>query len=238
MGAGFMLASPDTWKRVYQVIKRETGPRTRALSLIGAGTIPYLVLLPFAISINLITDGNVKPGFMQASPFGGNVIFTAAALGMIASFLSSFDSALLASAHIQLIQRRTLREVPSEEPRFHVIMIVAFGIVWLLFLGGLGFTTNAWLLGNLLMGAYAAIAGVQIGTRGDLSRLRAKWLHWIFAIAALIWVTYFVVKYEALKVPVKESVNTVPMGVAVFFVSALLCLVLSSARGKTKHDES
>src|SRR5438128_12530917 len=97
---------------------KKTGTRTRALALIGAGTIPYLVLLPFAISINLITDGNVKPGFMQASPFGGNVIFTAAALGMIASFLSSFDSALLASAHVQLIQRRTLREVPSEEPRF------------------------------------------------------------------------------------------------------------------------
>jgi hypothetical protein len=234
MGAGFMLASPDTWKRVYQVIKRETGARARTFALIGAGTIPYLILLPVAFSLNLISGGNVKHGFMSATSLSGNIIFTMAALGLIASFLSSFNSALLAGVHLQLIQRRTLIEAPSEEPRFHVIMILAFAAIWLAFLGGLRFTTNAWLLGNFLMGPYAAIAGVQIGTRGDLSRLPRNALLWIIPIGGSIWLIYFAVKYDKLIIPNKESVNTVPMGVVIFFTLALLCLLFTRFRRTNK----
>ena len=235
MGAGFMLASPDTWKRVYQVIKRQTGVRTRNVALIGAGAIPYLILLPFAISLNLSSDGNVKLGFMRATSLTGNVIFTVAALGLIASFLSSFNSALLASVHLQLIQRRTLGKATSEEPRFHVIMILAFAAIWLAFIGGLRFTTNAWLLGNFLMGPYAAIAGIQIGTRGDLSRIPRNALLWLIAIGALIWLIYFAVKYDSLMTPNKESVNTVPMGVVIFFTLALLCLMFTFFGGLIKR---
>lgn len=235
MGSGFMLASPDTWKRVYQVIKRQTGAKSQTFALIGAGTIPYLILLPFALSINIATDGNVKTGFMRSTSVAGNVMFTAAALGLISSFLSSFNSALLSSVHLQLIQRRTLEEVSSEEPRFHVIMILSFAFTWLMFLGGLRFTTNAWLLGNFLMGPYAAIAGLQIGTRGDLSRLPRNSLHYLLAIGALIWVTYFALKYDSLKIPNKESVNTVPVGVIIFFTMALLCLLSNFVQGVMKR---
>jgi len=225
MGLGFMLASPDTWKRVFQVFMRDTGPRLRSVSLVGAGTLPYLVLFPFAITLSLNPDDRVKTGFMTATSLSGNLIFTAASLGLIASFLSSFNSAMLASAHVQLIVYRKNREVDSERLRFYWIMIAVLFVIWLLFEFGVRFKyNNPWLLGNFLMGAYAAIGGIQVGTRGDLKRLPQYGVAIIFFLAMLFWVMYFGSKLDALRTPTIYSVNTVPIGVLVFFGTAFLSL--------------
>jgi len=224
MGLGFMLASPDTWKRVFQVLKRGKGPRLRALSLVGAGALPYLVLLPFAITISFRPNERVKPGFMASTSLSGNWIFTAAALGLISSFLSSFDSAMLAGAHVQLITYRRQRRVKSERLRFYWIMVAVLFVIWLLFESGIRFG-NPWLLGNFLMGAYAAIAGIQVGTRGNLSRLPPYSMFVIIFVSMLFWLMYFGSKLEALKTPTIYSVNTVPMGVVVFLGAAFLSVI-------------
>src|SRR5205085_5262412 len=134
-----------------------------------------------AITISLNPEGPVKKGVMLSPSLSGNFIFMAAALGLLASFLSSFNSALLASVHIQLMLRRKKVGLKFEEPGFHWRMVTVLLAICLLFVGARTMFSNPWLLGNLLMGIYAAIAGIQIGTRWNISRLPKNSLHWIFA---------------------------------------------------------
>lgn len=223
MGLSFMLASPDTWKRVFQVLKRETGPGLRVLSLAGAGLLPYVALLPLAIALSQYQPSSrVKPGFMASTSLSGNWVLTGAALGLIASFLSAFSSAIVAAAHVQLLMYRKKRRVPSEWLRFYGIMIAILFIIWLLFESAIRFT-NPWLLGNFLMGAYAAIAGVQVGTLGNIRRLPRFSLPIIFVISMFFWVMYFGSNIAFLKTPTIYSVNTVPLGVGIFLGTAALC---------------
>jgi hypothetical protein len=236
MGLGFLLASPDTWKRVFQVRRRGRSARVRALTFISVGTLPYALLLPFAIAINLNADGPVKKGVMLSPSLSGNLVFVAAALGLIASFLSSFNSALLSSVHVQLMLRRKKAGRVAEVPRFHWLMAIALCVICLIFEAGTLFG-NPWLLGNLLMGAYAAIAGVQIGTRGNVSRLPENGLLWVLAVVMVGWLLYFFSTMGIPKAPTIYSVNTVPGGVLVFFATALLCLllILGGRRNARRH---
>jgi hypothetical protein len=227
MGMGFLLASPDSWKRVFQVGKRKTSHGVRTLILVGVGILPYLVLLPFAIAANMSSGGGpIKRGAMLSPSQYGNFIFAGAALGLVASFLSSFDSALVASVHIQLMLRRKKVGVKNEEAGFYWRMVTVLLTICSLFVAARLMFSNPWLLGNLLMGMYAAIAGVQIGTRGDISRLPENSLHWVFALGFVGWFLYFVYSPGFSEVPTLYSVNTVPAGVCVFFATAILSKLL------------
>lgn len=222
MALAFLLASPDTWKRVFQVNKRRSRPSVRVLTFVSVGILPYVLLLPFAATISVNPDGPVKKGIMLSPSLSGSLVFVAAALGMVASFLSSFNSALLASVHVQLLLRRKKVGVTAEEAGFYWRMVTVLLTICLLFFGARAIFSNPWLLGNLLMGAYAAIAGVLIGTRGDVSRLPENGLQWIFAIGIVGWFLYFLSSPGFSKVPTIRSVNTVPVGVCVLFTTALL----------------
>ena len=230
MGLGQMLASPDTWKRVFQVSKTRRRPGIRVAILICVGTLPYLVLLPIAVAISLNTDGPIRKGVAQARAVADNRVFAVAAVGIVASFLSAFTSALLASVHVQLMLRRKRLGDKLEEAGFYWRMVAALVTVGVLFVGAL-YTfidpspnkfNNPWLLGNMLMGAYAAIAGVQAGTRGDISRLPRNSLLLIFGVVISGWLLYFFNSPGFTREPKIESVNTVPIGVGFFFVTALL----------------
>jgi hypothetical protein len=230
MGLGQVLASPDTWKRVFQVSKKRRRPITRVVILVCVGTLPYLVLLPIAIAISLNTNGPIRKGVAQARAVANNSVFAVAALGLVASFLSAFTSALLASVHVQLMLRRKRVGDKLEEAGFYWRMVAALVAIGVLFVGSLyifnneslfGFN-NAWLFGNILMGAYAAIAGVQAGTRGDISRLPKNSLLLIFGLVMSGWLLYFFNSPGFTKEPKIESVNTVPIGVGFFFFTALL----------------
>src|SRR5205085_5633642 len=79
MGLGFLLASPDSWKRVFQVNKRKSRPGIRILTFMGVGILPYVVLLPFAITISLNLDGPVKKGVLLSPSLSGNFVFVVVA---------------------------------------------------------------------------------------------------------------------------------------------------------------
>src|SRR6202048_3135174 len=105
-------------------------------------------------------------------------LFIAAALGLIACFLSAFDSAVLASVHVALILQRQRRGVPIETARFHWLMVTVLITVFFLFEGLLSFD-NPYLLANLLLGPYAIIAGIQAGTKAMPGRLPEDSVLWI-----------------------------------------------------------
>jgi hypothetical protein len=232
MGLGLLVASPDTWKRVFQVSRRGSSPRVRFLTFVGVGVMPYIVLLPFAITVGLLAEGGAarrSVGFSARAP--SNLLFAAAALGLIASFLSAFNSALLASVHLGLMLVRKkvgMRSemLKSEVSRFYWLMSAALLTIFFLFKALPSLTNNAYLLGNFLLGAYALIGGVQIGTRGAVSRLPEHSLLLLFAFGLAIWSVYFVSAGGLPEVPSLNQVNMVPAGVLLFFVAALLCQIL------------
>jgi Na+/proline symporter len=226
MGVGLLAASPDAWKRVFLVSRKKSRPSLRFLTLVSVGIMPYLVLLPFAMIIGPIPDGEVNTGLVFSSLLTGNVLFVAAALGLIASFLSSFDSALLASVHVGLILKRKRTPAKSETSRFHWLMVTALLTIYLLFSGLTAFG-NPYLLGNLLLGAYAVTAGVQIGSRGSVSRLPENSLLWIYVVGLVGWFLYFTHKLGLPTVPTTYQVNTVPGGVILFFITAFACQIVS-----------
>lgn len=227
MGLGLLVASPDTWKRVFQVRRRGSSRRVRFLSFVGVGVMPYVVLLPFAITVSLLAGGGAaRRSLVFAAPAPGNLLFVAAASGLIASFLSAFNSALLASVHLGLMLVRKKVGVRREMSRFYWLMSAALLAVFFLFRALPSLTSNAYLLGNFLLGAYALIAGVQIGARGAVSRLPEHSLLLLFSVGLAGWSVYFVSAGGLPEVPSLNMVNMVPPGVLLFFVTALLCQLL------------
>jgi len=243
MGMGLLLASPDTWKRVFQVNKKRQTSRSRLVTFVGMGILPYVVLLPFAITLNPKIDCGHK-SFVLPGGLSNDWLFMFIAMGLAASFLSSFNSALLGSVHVGLIMKRHHSIEPSEESRFYWLMVTVLIAVSVVFSVALYLLnspwplglSNPWLLGSLLMGAYAIIAGIQLGTRGKISRLRKDHLLWIVAIGILGWCLslYFFRKYAGLsRNPSLCSVNSVPIGVAVCAAITLMSALF--ALGGPKH---
>src|SRR5579864_402931 len=102
MGLGFVLASPDAWKRIFLVVDRGRRPR-RFLVFVLAGVLPFALLLPIGSRTPSIPDGAASVGALLGGLLSSNAIFVVAALGLIASFLSAFDSALLSTGQIGLV---------------------------------------------------------------------------------------------------------------------------------------
>lgn len=224
-GMGLLLASPDTWKRVFQVDRMKRKPIVRVLTFVGVGILPYLVLLPVALMLSLNVDRQVRRSFTLPPALSDNRVFVAAALGLIASFLSSFNGALLASVHLGIMMKRRVKKVESEELRFYIMMMAMLVIICLLFGAGIalfsnprwiGFT-NPWVLGNMLIGPGAAITGVQIGTFGNIARLPKYTLQWVLAVGTVGWFIYFIKSPGYSATPTIDSMKTVP-------AAALVCL--------------
>jgi hypothetical protein len=229
MGLGLLAAAPDAWKRVFIVTKFRKKTLLRFLTFIAVGIAPFLVLLPLAASASHIPDGVIDTGKMFAGLVTQNVLFTAVALGLIASFLSAFDSAVLASVHVGLMHWRKQRHIEVEVARFHWLMSTALLVIFLLF-SGLISLSNPYLLGNILLGLYAILAGVQVGTGAMPSRLPKNSLLWIVVVSFVSWFIYFwsIVKFP--EVPTTYEVNTVPGGVGIFLMVVVLCYTLSAWR--------
>jgi hypothetical protein len=242
MGAGLLLASPDTWKRVFQVNKKRPKFRSRYMTFVSVGMLPYIILLPFAITLNPRIDCGDK-AFVLPAGLINEWLFMFIALGLAASFLSSFNSALLGSVHVGLILKRHHSNTPYEESRFYWLMVtvlIAIAIVFSVALQVLNNPwpfglSNPWLLGNLLMGAYAIIAGIVIGTRGKIPRLRKDHLLWIAAVGICLWAIglYMFRKYAGLSGnPSLCSVNSVPIGVGLFVIVTGLTALLTIGGSK------
>jgi hypothetical protein len=233
MGFGLLAAAPDAWKRVFVVTTLRQRTIVRFAIFVAVGVGPFLALLPLGLLMAPIPDGPIDAQQIFSNFPTGNLLFVGISLGLIACLLSSFNSALLASVHVGLILRRTQRGIQTELPRFHWLMATVLVTIFLFYMGLFSFE-NPYLLGNLLLGPYAIIAGIQAGTRATPGRLPTNGVLWVAVLSFAIWVVYFSSVVGLPTTPTTYEVNTVPGGAIMFLIIAVTCKILSV--GKEQND--
>jgi len=175
-----------------------------------------------------LPDGQVDTRALLDGMLSSNGLFVAASLGLVASFLSSFNSALLASVQIGLILRR--RSTSADELKtFHWLMAVNLLIVTFGFLALLS-TGNPYFLANVLLGPYAVVAGVQFGSFGFVSKMREGALLWVAVLSLLAWFLYISSGEPIAAAPNTFELNTIPAGVMLFILVTSASWLLRSRR--------
>lgn len=228
MGFGLFGAAPDAWKRVFVVTRLRRKTLARFAIFAGIGIAPFLVLVPFGLVLRHVPDGTISLQHAFPGAPAHDLLFVGAAIGLVACFLSSFNSALLASVHISLIRRRMRHHTELELPRFHWLMVIMLSIIFCVFIVWCAFD-NPYLLGNMLLGPYAIIAGIQVGAGAAPGRLPENSVLWILGVGFVAWFLCFVSVVGLPTVPTTYEVNTVPFGVGVFLAVAIICRVLPKA---------
>jgi hypothetical protein len=233
MGFGLLATAPDAWKRVFVVATRRSPSLPRFAMFVVVGVAPFAALLPVALSVPPIPDGLVNAAQLFSRFPTNEYLFVAGSLGLIACFLSSFDSALLASVHVALILRRKRQGAEFEISRFHVLMGWTLVAIFFLF-AALISVGNPYLVANLLLGAYALIAGIQAGTHAMPTRLPENSVLWILVGGFSLWFMHLISTVGLPSTPTTYQVNSVPSAVALFLLVALGTKVLATGR---KHGD-
>ena len=224
MGFGFLLASPDAWKRVFLVSPGNKAKHWRFAVFTAVGIAPFLLLIPIGSLVRHIPDGPFDARTMWAGIAARETIFIAMASGLVASFLSAFSGALVVSVHVTLIAGRKIQRSPAELPRFHWLMVSALLMVVLLY-SALQSYANPYVLGTFLLGPYAILGGVMLGCRGAADSVPDGSLFWILMIGLILWLMYFG-SHGSTSVPSTFDANAVPWGVLLGVLTAVACKTL------------
>ena len=227
MGTGYILASPNTWKRIF--ITTKTGNKNSFWILVIAGLVPFILISP-----TLFTSGNASnidspiKFLVSIYSFTNPFIISILLLGFVSSFLSSFGSALISSVH--LISVKYLADGNSEEHErtiFNFRLGLTFLVINICFCLCLYFFKNPYFLGNLLLGPFAIISAILIGTNGFKNRLSTEVLMFITVGALLIWFIYLISIPNVIDKEVIDQIGTVPTGVIIAIFIALTTYLLS-----------
>ena len=107
MGIALPVGTLDTWKRVHLSLRRSRIYSSFWVMLL-AGFLPFLALTPLLIDLAQAGPQSKLPLelLFGEEPTAGLLI--ALLIGMISAFMSTFDSALVSSAHILLLRPRPL----------------------------------------------------------------------------------------------------------------------------------
>lgn len=227
IGFGFLITCPDVWKRVHLVNQRRAG-RRRILLLTLSGIGPFVVLIPLATLTPWVPDGPTDVGTILGGLLVDRRIVVVAGLGLVASFLSAFNSSLIASVHVALVvgRKRVTNANANETPRFHWLMASFLLTVSLAFMASLE-SENAYLLAMVLLGPFAVAAGVLAGTNGAPFRLRNESLVWLAALGTTGWFFVLLAFGVDWKVPSTREMELLPvaalMTLLVIPISAGLC---------------
>lgn len=224
MGLGFIVASPDVWKRVYLVSKTRQGSKRRFALFVAAGTAPFLLLVPMAGAVPHIPDGAIDANAMWARAAANQGLFVAAALCLVASFLSAYNGALTVAVHLGVIAQRRIHASDNEISRFYWLMAVALCVIVCGF-AALSSVSNPYLLGNFLLGPYAVLAGVYLGGRGSVQAFPRGAVLWIVTLGTVGWFVYFA-SHGMPQVPTTYQINTVPGAVLLACVVTLVSRLL------------
>ena len=231
MGFGFIISSPDTWKRVFVSVKFR-GKRT-FYTLIIAGCIPFILLLPLGfIEVANITEivhfKFVIEYLNRINPIYNIFIM----LGILSCFLSSFDSAMISSVHPLLLIKDSYRNNSSKKM---VLIRYYWGSLFvaliLIFLAFESISKNSYLIGSIMLGPYAVIVGIMIGSNGLKRRFSKEFLIWTSAITLLFWNMYLFLTYPSLlEGPLLEQIESIPIGVLVLLIIIAFSHILTKKR--------
>lgn len=226
MGASFILASPDTWKRVSVAQKRYDRHGVTRLAL--SGLFPFALVLPLLVSATERPLDRDSPPIMLFSAGTGPLTTALITLGMAASFLSSFDSALVVAAHTSLARRR--QENSNLLSNYQLTLALFFSAVFFAALSLSVAVGNAYLLANLLIGPYAVIGGLVLATRGLRIPTRGDGIAWGVLAILVVWTFYVLNQPSVLARPSFEQINTVPVGVGIFVLTFIAGKMFSGGR--------
>jgi len=136
----------------------------------------------------------------------------------LASFLSSFDSAFIASVHLLIIcNLKEKKDIPRERILFYKYIGLVFILLNILFitLPGIGIK-NCYFIANFLLGIYAIAASLLLATEGLKLEISKNSLIFFIIIATILWFIYLINFYNFFITPNIHQINTIPM--AVFFL--------------------
>lgn len=233
MGASFLVASPDAWKRMIATIGKGVSPQGALLRMFVAAFVPFLALVPVFLLAGWGGPTLPDPATILVRIGGSELVTALVVVGLVGAFLSSFDSAVITAVHIFVEKKRRAAETQlSELDRFHLLMGLCFLIVVLAALAFTAKVQNAYLLANVLMGSYALIGGVVIGTRFLERPLRSTWPSMVGVLMLATWFLILLQDRQIFYSASEEQIETIPIAVAVLIVS-YLC-----ARFATKKEST
>lgn len=229
MGMGFLLVSPDAWKRVYLVSRSRRASSTRFAIFVVVGVAPFVMLIPISAAMRAIPDGAIDAQGMWAGAALNEGLFIVTCLCLVASFLSAYNGALVASVHIGLIAKRQAERVAMEMSRFYWLMISALFTIVFLF-GAMNSFGNPYMLGNLLLGPYAILAGISLAGWGSINTLPPKRIAWVLIIGLVSWFFYFIPR-GLTNAPSTYQINTVPTAGLLLLLALIVCRLPATRRG-------
>ncbi len=152
--------------------------------------VPFAVLLPLVIASGSATTFTTPPLklLLKSTMDYSTLVRISLLLGLVGSFLSSFDSALISAIHVTLLFRLPKLRIADDMHSFYFLAGTAFLIINLLFLllPLLGIS-NPYALANMLLGLYVGIAGILIGTNGVLRSLSNQNTLLIITAVNAVW---------------------------------------------------
>jgi hypothetical protein len=187
MGAAYVAASPDTWKRVFVAVQRR--PTAGAFwRLVGAGALPFVALVPFLISSPPAAANTFVPVTFFFRTQHLTLANSSVVIGILGTFLSSFAGALISIAQLLLLIRRS-RQQRSDLRTFRLAIATAFLIS---LAAGLAFSTrgNPFFVGHMLIGAYSIAGGILLGSRGVEGGVHAQRLRVVVTILGFSWLWF------------------------------------------------
>jgi hypothetical protein len=187
MGAAYVAASPDTWKRVFVAVRKR--PSAGAFwRLVVAGALPFAALIPFVIatpSPNLATFVPIT-FFFRAQHL--TLASSSVMIGILGTFLSSFAGALISITQLMLLIRRSQGR-RSDLRTYRITMGTAF-LATLAASLALGTQGNPFFMGHVLIGAYSIAGGLLLGTRGVSRRIDPHRLRGSVTVLGCLWLSY------------------------------------------------
>ena len=232
MGFAYVVSNPDTWKRVFVVHKVMPDKGFRMLLL--SGMLPFMTLVICLFGFGGVTFDSLPNMEFIFKRIGahGPLLKSLVCLGFVSSFLSSFDSSLVVSAHFAALNMKKSQSPLHSIDTYYLIHIsLMFMAVCLIFFPLITVSIhNSYYLSNFLAGLYAIIASYLVATNFMRKRISAHTFLVMVFVVPSIWFVYLLSVENVLTTPSPHQINTIPGAALV----TLVCFITFSRKARSK----
>lgn len=192
LGAMPVLAAPDAWKRVFIVKSRDDDARPfvqrlAMVRLFMATAVPLGLVAPLAV--DLARNPSVDPwSFPLTAIVASGQGSTLVVLGLVAAFMSTFDGATVSSVHVLMgLKTSLVSPSPHELARYRILLGALFLLISGTFWHVMRAVPNPYAVGGFLVGPFAVVAGVVLGTGLGTRRVTGELFPYLLATFAMGW---------------------------------------------------